>query len=187
MKILLPLLLLNTHGPTTQSTLEISECAATTYEATVLEREGEWPEPPDVLLCHGGPVSMHRLRKAVNYWENLGYNFGTVSEALRDNYACATGNVPYGTIMIDIPGQTFKMGKHLGSTKTWKASNPEMCSTAPEILKAKIEIISAWGNSERILEHEIGHALGWNDISITGHIMNSAWASGGYNSRGLRK
>ena len=187
MKFLLPLVLLSSHGPTQQPTLESSVCATTIYATSALEREGEWTSPPDILLCHDGPVTIQRLRKALKYWSNLGYTFGTVSEALRDNYSCAAGSVPYSTIMIDIPCQTFKMGNHIGSTKTWRASNPESCNTIPEILKAKIEIIPAWGNSERILEHEIGHALGWNDIEVTGHIMNSAWASGGYSSRGLRK
>jgi hypothetical protein len=84
-------------------------------------------------------------------------------------------------IMIDIPNQHFAFGKHIGTTKTWTLSK------TGEIFKAKIEIVSGWGNSERVLEHEIGHALGWGDNSQTGHIMNGSWSLGGFNSQGLRK
>ena len=158
-------------------------CLAITLASDIPEQEGDWQFPPDILVCHRGPVSMNRVQRAAEYWEGLGYTFGNVTQAPSDHYNCATGKVPYGTIMIDIPGQKFKMGKHLGTTKTWRSHAPY----ADQIFKAKIEIIPAWGSSERILEHEIGHALGWNDIRHTGHIMNGIWSLGGYGAEGLKK
>jgi hypothetical protein len=144
-------------------------------------QEGEWMTAPDILICHRGPVTVSRVARAVQYWSRLGYTFGTVSQALPGNRACLENDAAYGTITIDIPSQGFQFGTHLGSTKTWRytASN--------EVFKARIEIIPAWGSSERILEHEIGHALGWMDMNSAGHIMNSIWSSGGYNSKGLKK
>ena len=143
-------------------------------------QEGEWSEPPEILLCHNGPVTISRIERAIRYWTRLGYTFGTVRQALPGNTACLTNEASAGTITIDIPSQEFRFGTHLGSTKAWRytANN--------EIFKARIEIIPAWGTSERILEHEIGHALGWKDMNSTGHIMHSVWAAGGYNSAGVR-
>jgi len=150
-----------------------------------LEREGCWNQPPDILVCQGSPVDRRRLIRALDYWQRLGYTFGTITEASSAQYSCAINVVPRSTIMIDIPSQNFQFGKHLGTTRTWR-DTAQYCGTMPLIFKAKIEIIPAWGDTERILEHEIGHALGWNDINSTGHIMNGAWSSGGYTSRGLR-
>ena len=46
--------------------------------------------------------------------------------------------------------------------------------------------MSNWANAQRILEHELGHALGWQDWNQIGHIMHSNWSQGGYNTKGLK-
>lgn len=181
MKYLVPLLLLPAHEPTNKLPFPSDEvCLTAPAASSTLTRAGTWRFAPEVLLCAGGPVTFTRTTRAIEYWEKLGYAFRGPVKAPQDSFACATGNVPYNTIMIDIPSQTFKMGKHIGSTRTWR-------SEGTQIFKAKIEIIPAWGDSERILEHEIGHALGWNDVSRTGHMMNGIWSLGGYSSIGLKK
>tara|TARA_R110002020_G_scaffold44161_5_gene127583 strand:+ start:1750 stop:2289 length:540 start_codon:yes stop_codon:yes gene_type:complete len=144
-------------------------------------RSGEWITTPDIIICDSGTVSVGRALKALEYWKKLGYNFGTVRKAPRHDYNCAKGVPAPHQIMIDIPSQHFAFGKHIGTTKTWTLSK------TGEIFKAKIEIVSGWGNSERVLEHEMGHALGWGDNSQTGHIMNGSWSLGGLNSRGLKR
>ena len=95
--------------------------------------------------------------------------------------ACVTGTPPYGTIMIDIPSQSFQFGNHLGTTKTWWRTD------TGEVFKAKIEIKVGWENKPRVLEHELGHALGFKDNSITGHMMNHTWNRGGYGKRKLER
>lgn len=181
MKFLVPLLFLPTHGPVYKTPFPADEVCITVPTATsTLSRAGEWRSDPEILLCGRTPVTFARAKRAISYWKRLGYAFRGPEQAPQDSFACATGKVPYNTIMIDIPSQSFKMGKHIGSTRTWR-------SGGTHIFKAKIEIVPAWGDSERILEHEIGHALGWDDITHTGHIMNGTWSLGGYNSRGLKK
>jgi hypothetical protein len=149
-----------------------------------LEREGCWEQPPNILICHGAPMNRPRVLRALNYWERLGYTFGTVTSAPNANYSCATGIVPRSTIMIDIPSQNFRFGTHLGTTRTWR-DTAQVCNGMPLILKSKVEIIPAWGETERILEHELGHALGWNDINSVGHIMHGSWSLGGTRTSGL--
>ena len=53
-------------------------------------------------------------------------------------------------------------------------------------MKAKIFIFPKAASKERVLEHEIGHALGWPHINRPYHIMNSNWHTGGHNSGGLK-
>jgi hypothetical protein len=156
-------------------------CPAKTYASGIPTRTGTWHYPPDIILCHRGPVTMDRIERAVGYWKRLGYEFGDIKIAPSDDYGCAIGQVPWGTIMIDIPSQGFKMGTHLGTTKTWRNND------TGRIFKAKIEIMSAWGDSERTLEHELGHAMGFDDVHHVGHIMNGSWSLGGYGAEGLKK
>jgi hypothetical protein len=136
---------------------------------------------PDIMICNNSGASVYRVKKAVSYWQSLGYSFGSVYKVSRDNISCITGIPLYSTIMIDIPSQGFNFGKHLGTTKTWWLTN------SGEILKAKIEIQPGWELSERVIEHEIGHALGFKDNSIVGHMMNGAWIKGGYKKKGLQR
>lgn len=141
----------------------------------------KWNEAPDILICNNSAATIYRTERAVNYWAKLGHTFGTVTKASKDNINCASGEPPYQTIMIDIPGQDFKFGSHLGTTKTWWRTD------TGEIIKAKIEIKGGWENTQRIIEHEIGHALGYSDNQVVGHMMNGSWISGGYKSKNLDK
>jgi len=141
----------------------------------------EWAIPPNIVVCSGSDVEMDTVRRATKFWERLGYKFGDIRKAKRDDYACATGMPPLNQILIDIPSQGFQFGKHLGTTRTWHYTESNLA------IRAKIEIVSGWGNAARVLEHEMGHAFGWRDNSKTGHIMNGSWSLSGLNSQGLRK
>ncbi len=39
---------------------------------------------------------------------------------------------------------------------------------------------------ETVLEHELGHALGFMHFNKINHIMNEKWEQGGWDSEGLR-
>jgi len=140
-----------------------------------------WQIKPDIVVCSDSRVTNLRIDRATDFWETLNHNFGTVTRVSRDNMACVTGEPAYGTIMIDIPSQNFDFSDHLGTTKTWWRTD------TGEIFKAKIEIKPGWENKPRVLEHEIGHALGFKDNNASGHIMNHAWNRGGYKKKGLQR
>jgi hypothetical protein len=140
-----------------------------------------WDMKPDIIVCSDSRVTNLRIDRATEFWKTLNHDFGIVMRASRDYLPCVTGEPPYGTIMIDIPSQGFDFGDHLGTTKTWWRTD------TGEVFKAKIEIKVGWENKPRVLEHEIGHALGFKDNSVTGHIMNHIWQRGGYGRRGLSK
>ncbi|HAI38208.1 MAG TPA: hypothetical protein DCM40_08845 [Maribacter sp.] len=140
-----------------------------------------WQIKPDIVVCSDSRVSNLRIDKATEFWKALNHDFGTVTRVSRDNMACVTGEPDYGTIMIDIPSQNFDFSSHLGTTKTWWRTD------TGEIFKAKIEIKIGWENKPRVLEHELGHALGFKDNNTTGHLMNHEWARGGYKKKGLQR
>ncbi len=140
-----------------------------------------WQIKPDIVICSDSRVSNLRIDRATEFWKTLNHEFGTITKASRDNMACVTGEPQYGTIMIDIPSQNFDFSDHLGTTKTWWRTD------TGEIFKAKIEIKVGWENRPRVLEHELGHALGYKDNNTTGHLMNHEWARGGYKKKGLQR
>ena len=140
-----------------------------------------WDIKPDIIVCSDSRVSNLRIDRATDFWKALNHDFGTVTRVSRDNMACVTGEPDYGTIMIDIPSQNFDFSSHLGTTKTWWRTD------TGEIFKAKIEIKIGWENKPRVLEHELGHALGYKDNNTTGHLMNHEWARGGYKKKGLQR
>ena len=151
------------------------------FVAKLFSTTPSWSAAPNILICNNSGATEYRVSRAVRFWEALGHSFGEVYKATSENIHCASGEPPYATIMIDIPSQNFNFGSHLGTTKIW------WTTTTGEIIKSKVEIKTGWENSERIIEHEIGHAIGYKDNSIIGHMMNSSWTRGGYNKKGLRR
>ena len=146
-----------------------------------LVQEHHWVIPPMIVVCNSINIKPDRLNSALKLWESIGYTFDGVYFAPREDYVCARGEPLRNQIMIDIPSSGFPFGKHIGNTKTWHKKE------SGEIIKVKIEIAHGWANSARVLEHELGHALGWNDFSQTGHVMNGVWGFSGYKTKGLEK
>ena len=79
------------------------------------------------------------------------------------------------TITLD-QGQLF-MNNLLGSTTLY--ADPE----TSEIYWATIELRHPY--TERVLEHEIGHALGWLHTRTRGHMMHPLHFEGGWDDDAL--
>ena len=115
----------------------------------------------------------------MNYWEKLGYKFSDIVIE-KDMYQCISQNY-HGEIVFTLPNQEFNSQKYMAMTRitTRKSTN--------EIVRATIYITKKKSESPRVLEHELGHALGWQHYKQSRHIMNPDWRAGGYDSYGLRK
>ena len=143
-------------------------------------QNGAWEEIPTVIICASAPVKSERVKRAVDFWKNLGYNIGEIIDAEVGDISCEKDIVLYGDILIDVMDYNSNSRSHLGTTRTWTDTN------SGEIFKAKIEVMSGWGDVERIIEHEFGHAMGWRDYNQLGHLMHSEWSKGGYRTQGLK-
>ena len=137
-------------------------------------RKFEWGAPPDVRICSSTQVPTYRAQKALQYWRILGYKFGEV----RRDLLSTCMNPRYGEIIITIPEGNFS-NTHMAATRLYTSNS------TGKIVKAKIFILPKNRFKERVLEHEIGHALGWSHYRQKYHMMHPSWFAGGYDSTGL--
>ncbi len=135
-----------------------------------------WIRPPQIRVCENTEISLERVRRAVNYWERLGYEFGKI---YLDRFSFCM-NPKENEIAIVLPSQGIPDDK-MAATRVYTSK------FTGEIMKAKIFILPRSGRKERVLEHELGHALGWQHYNHRSHIMHPNWWFGGYDSYGLHK
>lgn len=140
--------------------------------------EKYWIEKPDIVHCTISGVPEDRLRLAVEFWKGLGYEFGDISYNV--NSQECFGETFYNKIVITIITNEINIGSNLAVTKVsfYTATN--------EIVSARILMIPGYANKRWILEHEIGHALGWKHFSRSNHIMHPLYQNVGPHTSGLR-
>jgi len=135
-----------------------------------LEREATWDFPPDIRICTFSPVTKEQTVKAANWWKERGYAIGNVTAG--GVWGGCDGQRAFGFITISLNGQGFTMDGHLGETRFYHRDGA--------IIFSEIQLTEEAAEKERVLEHEIGHALGWLHINKRDHMMHPVWAQGGY-------
>lgn len=140
-------------------------------------RKAAWTNLPDVVICQELMLGKGRVNEALNFWESRGHTFGEVYEVRCDKLAIKQGAIYF---MNPETGYDFK---HLSMTRTTYAIH---ANGDKEITTAFISVTYPAKHAERILEHEIGHALGYQHTHRRGHLMNPRAEMGGYGDFGLR-
>lgn len=139
-------------------------------------RKASWAIEPDIRVCYDTGVSAIRISHAISFWKKLGYKFGSI----RMDASPTCMKAYFGEILITLPESGFN-NSQIASTRVYSKLKTD------EIVKAKIFIMPKDSRRVRVLEHEIGHALGWSHYNKKFHIMHSAWIYGGYDASGLRR
>ena len=139
-------------------------------------QKATWKDNPIIRVCTATEVSAYRVQKAIKFWEMLGYKFNGV---FMDHSAdCMIPH--YGEIVVTLPEGS--MGDNqIAATRiyTEKATG--------HIAQAKIFVYPKYARQERVIEHELGHALGWRHHKQKFHMMHPDWQLGGYDYTGLRR
>lgn len=133
-----------------------------------------WDLPPTVVECSGSDFPSDEVRAAVQWWSDRGYRF------LGLRQAPCFGPPPRGELWID---------RMSSDAPCLSVDDPVACTT--DVLDSTDRTIrSAWVrvlvDGPRVLVHELGHALGWADFNVAGHVMDHDVEAGGWGDAGLR-
>jgi len=141
-----------------------------------------WQEAPTVVVCDEAPISVQVLQKATDWWASLGHPFQQLRykepEPSGGRISPCSLNEPVGSIVI----------RRL-SPQEWLAADSRaktlvsVSDHSGEIQWARIALQD--DVAPRVLEHELGHALGYLHVDQPSHLMHSSYASSGWGLSGL--
>jgi len=138
---------------------------------------GEWFATPTVIVCEYAPVSRVQINSAIAFWEQLGYKFYTTQYKHDPLHKCLSDN-PIGYIVIHLVSSNIKMDDtSLAQTHFYVDNDTGEIEWAMIYMRADIR--------KTVLEHELGHALGFLHYNMINHLMNQKWAMGGWDKEGL--
>ena len=137
---------------------------------------GVWKLTPTVIVCEYAPVKREDIDKAVTFWERLGYRFYRTQYKYDPLNKCQS-DAPRGYIVIHLRTIGVKMEESsLAQTHFYVDNDTKEIDWA---------IIYIKDIRETVLEHELGHALGFLHYNRINHLMNKKWEMGGWDKDGL--
>ena len=127
-----------------------------------------WDSDPVVIICPDSHVTSYRVALAMEWWGIRGHDFAYYHFD-KDNSICSKGFFTTGVIFIRGEGEllpdTYAMTTRLAIAGKMKAAS----ITLPNENKFM----------PRLLEHELGHALGFTHVEKPGHMMHPIHEYGG--------
>ncbi len=139
----------------------------------------KWGLTPTVIVCEHAPVTKSQVDKAVRFWKDLGYRFYNTQYKHDPLNKCLSEN-PKGYIIIHLVTLGVKMEETaLAQTHFFIDNATSQVEYAVIYLRPDVR--------ETVLEHELGHALGFLHFNKINHLMNEKWMMGGWDTEGLRK
>lgn len=129
-----------------------------------IERQGSWRFTPDVYVCPSSVYSVQRVDEAVEYWTNLGHKFGEVQLSDCKDKSMLGVFLSGDEVMYALDQSYFIDGEEVLGLTFW------MSTHEGSIAQAHINIPIRY---HMVLEHELGHALGFLHIeNDPKHLMH---------------
>jgi hypothetical protein len=136
-----------------------------------------WGLTPTVIVCEYAPISQVQIKNAVSFWKRLGYKFYTTQYKYDPLNKCLSDS-PQGYIVIHLVSREIKLEPSaLAQTQFFVNNDTNKIEWA--IIHMRNDI------RETVLEHELGHALGFLHYNKINHLMNEKWTMGGWDKEGL--
>jgi hypothetical protein len=133
-----------------------------------------WENDPVVIICPDSHITSYRVALAMEWWGIRGHEFAYYHFD-EDNKICSKGLFITGVVFIRGEGEllpdTYAVTTRLAIAGKMKAAS----ITLPNENKFM----------PRLLEHELGHALGFLHYNMINHLMNQKWTMGGWDKNGL--
>lgn len=121
----------------------------------------KWEEAPFIVICPNSKVDSHRVSIAIDWWTKRGYEIAGYHHD-EDNVICSQGRFVEGIIFI-------RDKKYIKENVLAETARFMM---AFDVVSAEINMPDSNRYLIRLLEHEIGHALGFGHVEEQGHIMH---------------
>jgi len=138
-----------------------------------------WKRTPTVIVCDYAPVKESEILTAVKFWEKLGHPFFRTQYRYDPLNKCKS-TTPVGYIVVHLVTQDLKIDDDsLAETHFFVNNDHNEIEWAVIYVKSEIK--------ETVLEHELGHALGYLHYNHINHLMNSKWTQGGWDTNGLER
>ena len=138
---------------------------------------GTWAEKPTIIVCEHAPVSQSQIGSAVAFWKRLGYKFAPTQYKNDQLNKCEDPD-PEGYIILHLVTEGVKM------EDSAVAQTHFYVDTDTHTIKWAIIYIRDI-NRPTVLEHELGHALGFLHYNHVNHLMNAKLVQGGWGTEGL--
>ncbi len=137
-----------------------------------------WKHPPRLVICAHAPVSEIQVNSAVKFWERLGHKFKSTTYKRSSQDMC-TKEKPLGYILVHTVTKGVKLeNTALAQTHFFVDNLTNKIDWAVIYMRPDIR--------ETVLEHELGHALGFLHFNKIDHLMNQKWEMGGWDTNGLK-
>jgi len=141
-------------------------------------RVARWKFTPTVIICEHAPVSKDQVNSAVKFWKELGHRFYRTQYKYDPQNKCLEKQ-PTGYIIVHMVTQGLDLeSAALAETRFFVDNDTNKIEWATIYMRSDIK--------ETVLEHEIGHALGYLHYNKINHLMNSKWTQGGWDKDGLK-
>jgi hypothetical protein len=128
----------------------------------------EWEQEPIVVVCPDSALTPHRVATAIEWWKNKNFKISSFHFD-QTNAICGRSRFMEGIIFVRSKGYI----------------DPEFYATTrrlavgTNLLSADINLPNSNKNMPRLLEHELGHALGLGHVEVLGHMMHPIHSHGG--------
>lgn len=120
---------------------------------------------PNVILCNSSTVNLELVKRAVDAWTMRGESFGVVTESQ------CFDQPRRGEIVIYTSNNLTNSQYHGETIRSVFLKQDGTFGT--DINYAKIYIRSEYSNTYSLIEHELGHAVGFKDTSDRSSVMSS--------------
>ena len=128
----------------------------------------EWNQEPSVVVCPDSSLTPYRVGRAIEWWQIREYKISHFHFD-KDNSICNKGRFVEGVIFIRASGEI---------NEEFYATTARF-TVGKNLLSADILLPNSNKNMPRLLEHELGHALGLGHVEAPGHMMHAIHSHGG--------
>ena len=140
---------------------------------------GTWGLTPTIIVCEYAPISQTQVNSAVMFWKGLGHKFYS-TQYKHDPLNKCMNPQPVGYIVIHLVTMGVPMEQNaLAQTHFFVENHSNEIKWAIIYMRSDVK--------KTVLEHEIGHALGYLHYNKIGHLMHAKHIQGGWDSEGLKK